>query len=118
MHHVFSCALPVLSEFLFCRENHGSEAIARGFDSPTSEAERIAMLKRLSAAVAARTADLVATMIEEYGAPSAFTGFAVAHAASVFLDMAETLEGYPLRRTISRAEVEMRPSGIAAGCTI
>ena len=50
--------------------------------SRTSVAERIAMLKRLSAAVATRADDLVATMIEEYGAPAAFTGFSVPHAAS------------------------------------
>ncbi|MEP9373498.1 aldehyde dehydrogenase family protein [Mesorhizobium sp. KR1-2] len=85
--------------------------------SRTSKAERIAMLKRLSAAVAARAADLVATMAEEYGAPGYFTGFAVQHAASVFLDMAETLESYEFRRTIGRAEVEMRPSGVAAAIT-
>ncbi|WP_454817244.1 aldehyde dehydrogenase family protein [Labrys neptuniae] len=83
----------------------------------TSKAERIAMLKRLSAVVAARSDDLVATMTEEYGAPAIFTSFAVPHAASVFLDMAETLEGYQFRRTIGRAEVEMRASGIAAAIT-
>jgi aldehyde dehydrogenase (NAD+) len=85
--------------------------------SRTSKAERIAMLKRLSAAVTARADDLVATMTKEYGAPAYFTGFAVQHAASVFLDMAETLESYEFRRTIGRAEVEMRPSGVAAAIT-
>lgn len=85
--------------------------------SRTSVAERIAMLKRLSAAVSAHADDLVATMIEEYGAPAAFTGFSVPHAALVFLEMAETLESYPFRRTIGRAEVEMRPSGVAAAIT-
>jgi aldehyde dehydrogenase (NAD+) len=85
--------------------------------SHTTKAERIEMLKRLSAAVTARADELVATMIEEYGAPAMFTGFVVPHAASVFLDMAETLEHYPLRRTIGRAEVEMRPAGVAAAIT-
>ncbi len=81
------------------------------------KAERIAMLHRLSAAVSARAGELTATMAEEYGAPAAFTGFSVQHAASVFLDMAKTLEAYDFRRTIGRAEVEMRPSGIAAAIT-
>ncbi|QTH21121.1 aldehyde dehydrogenase family protein [Rhizorhabdus wittichii] len=85
--------------------------------SRTSEAERIAMLKRLSEAVTPRADDLVATMIEEYGAPAAFIGFSVPHAASVFLEMAEVLESYPFRRTIGRAEVEMRTSGVAAAIT-
>ncbi len=85
--------------------------------SRTSVGERIAMLQRLSAAVTARADDLVATMAEEYGAPAAFTGFSVPHAASVFLEMAETLESYPFRRTLGRAEVEMRPAGVAAAIT-
>ncbi|WP_176593708.1 aldehyde dehydrogenase family protein [Sphingobium sp. EM0848] len=85
--------------------------------SRTSKAERIAMLERLSDAVAARTDDLIATMIQEYGAPALFTGFAVPHAASVFREMAETLESYSFSRTIGRAEVEMRPSGVAAAIT-
>ncbi len=85
--------------------------------SRTSKAERIAMLHRLSAAVSARADELTATMAEEYGAPAYFSGFSVPHAASVFLDMAKTLEAYDFRRTIGRAEVEMRPSGIAAAIT-
>lgn len=85
--------------------------------SRTSKADRIAMLKRLSAAVSARADDLIATMTEEYGAPAYFTGFAVQRAASVFLDMAKTLENYEFHRTIGRAEVEMRAVGVAAAIT-
>ncbi len=85
--------------------------------SHSSTADRIAMLKQLSASVSARADELVATMIEEYGAPAAFTGFAVPHAASVFLDMAHVLENYAFRRTIGHAEVEMRPSGVATAIT-
>ena len=85
--------------------------------SRTSKAERIAMLERLSAAVSARAAALTAVVAEEYGAPACFTGFSVPHAASVFLDMARTLDAYEFRRTIGRAEVEMRPAGIAAAIT-
>jgi aldehyde dehydrogenase (NAD+) len=85
--------------------------------SRTSKAERIDMLKRLSAAVSARATDLSATMIEEYGAPAAFIGFAVQHAAAVFLDMAKTVENYAFRKTIGRSEVDMRASGVAAAIT-
>jgi aldehyde dehydrogenase (NAD+) len=85
--------------------------------SRTSKSERIAMLNRLSAAVAARTDDLIAAMIEEYGAPASFTEFAVQHAATVFLDMAETLESYEFHRVIGRAAVEMRAPGVAAAIT-
>src|ERR1700688_1558148 len=56
--------------------------------SRTSKAERIAMLDRLSAAVSERAAELTAVMAEEYGAPAYFTGFSVAHAASVLLVLA------------------------------
>ena len=85
--------------------------------SRTSKAERIAMLERLSAAVSGRARELAAAMVEEYGAPAYFTGFSVPHAASVFLDMAKTLDAYEFRRTIGRADVEMRRSGIAAAIT-
>ncbi len=83
----------------------------------TPKAERIAMLRRLSESVAARADTLTAAMAEEYGAPSYFTGFSVPHAASVFRDMAQTLEAYEFRRTIGRAEVQMCPPGIAAAIT-
>jgi aldehyde dehydrogenase (NAD+) len=85
--------------------------------SRTTKSERIAMLHRLSEAVTARVSELTAAMSEEYGAPKQFTDFSVPHAASVFLDMAQTLDTYAFRRTIGRAEVEMRPSGIAAAIT-
>jgi len=83
----------------------------------TSKAERITLLERLSAAVSGRARDLTAAMAEEYGAPAYFTGFSVPHAASVFLDMAKTLQAYDFRRRIGHAEIEMRPSGIAAAIT-
>ncbi|MBP1847497.1 aldehyde dehydrogenase (NAD+) [Rhizobium petrolearium] len=85
--------------------------------STTTKAERIDMLKRLHAAVSARAGDLVDAMREEYGAPSTFIDFAAPRAGNVFLDMANTLESYDFRRHIGRAEVEMRPSGVAVAIT-
>ena len=85
--------------------------------SRTSKAVRIAVLKRLGAAVSARATELAGAMTEEYGSPGNFTAASVERAASVFLDMAKTLESYEFHRTIGRADVEMRPIGIAAAIT-
>lgn len=94
-------------------------AAKRAFPAFTgsSKAERIDMLRSLSAAVSARSAELTAAMAEEYGAPQYFTDFAVPHAASTFLDMAKVLEDYKFTRRIGRAEVTMQPVGIAAAIT-
>jgi aldehyde dehydrogenase (NAD+) len=85
--------------------------------SRSSKTERIALLKRLSAAAASRSDELAAAMTEEYGSPRPFTTASVARTASVFLDMAQVLETYEFCRTIGRAEVEMRPVGVAAAIT-
>lgn len=85
--------------------------------SNTTKEERIDMLQRLHAAVAARASDLIDAMREEYGAPSNFIDFSAPRAGNVFLDMAQTLEGYEFRRRIGGAEVDMRPSGVAVAIT-
>jgi aldehyde dehydrogenase (NAD+) len=82
--------------------------------SRTSKAERIALLRRLHDAVAARTDVLAAAMIEEYGAPQAFVGFSVAHAANLFLDMAHTVEAFEFTQTVGGAEVTLQPVGVVA----
>ena len=99
--------------------NAAVSAAKRAFPrfSRTSKSERIELLKRLSAAVSARSDALAATMKEEYGSPQPFTAASVARASSIFLDMATVLETYEFRRTLGRAEVEMRPAGIAAAIT-
>ena len=99
--------------------NAAVSAAKRAFGrfSRTSKDERIALLKQLSAAVAARSDELAATMTEEYGSPRPFTAASVARASSVFLDMAKVLQTYEFRRTIGRAAVEMRPAGVAAAIT-
>ena len=82
--------------------------------SRTSKAERIALLRRLHDAVAARTDVLAAAMIEEYGAPQAFVGFSVAHAANLFLDMANTVEAFEFTQTVGGAELTLQPVGVVA----
>ncbi|KQV27509.1 aldehyde dehydrogenase [Rhizobium sp. Root1203] len=94
-------------------------AARRAFQSfsRTTKSERIGMLKRLSAAIASRAEELSEAMALEYGAPQYFVGFSVPHAASVFLDMAETLAAYDFTRQIGRAEVTMQPLGVVAAIT-
>jgi aldehyde dehydrogenase (NAD+) len=82
--------------------------------SRTSKAERIALLRRLHDAVAARTDVLATAMIEEYGAPQSFVGFSASRAANLFLDMAQTLEAFEFRQTIGGAEVTLQPIGVVA----
>lgn len=99
--------------------NRAVAAARRAFPafSNTSKEERITMLKRLHAAVSERAGDLVEAMRVEYAAPSSFIDFAARRAGNVFLDMAEILESYDFRRRIGRADVEMRPSGVAVAIT-
>lgn len=85
--------------------------------SRTSRAERIAMLRRLHDAVSARAGNLREAMRDEYGAPASFLEFAVPHAASAFLHMAQVLEEYPFTRRVGRAEVTMTPLGVVAAIT-
>ena len=82
--------------------------------SRTSKAERIALLRRLHDAVAARTDALAAAMMEEYGAPQSFVGFSAAHAARLFHDMAETLEAFEFTQKVGGAKVTLQPVGVVA----
>jgi aldehyde dehydrogenase (NAD+) len=83
----------------------------------TTPKERAVLLRRLRDAVASRTADMSSAMTEEYGAPSHFTAFSVAHTASLFDDMATTVESYPFQRRIGRTEILMQPIGVVAAIT-
>lgn len=80
----------------------------------TSRSERIVMLHRLHDAVAARTDALVAAMIEEYGAPQTFVRFSATRAASLFLDMAQTLAAFEFTETVGGAQVTKLPIGVVA----
>jgi aldehyde dehydrogenase (NAD+) len=85
--------------------------------SRTPPAERAAMLRRLSSAVAAHGDRMAEAMRKEYGAPAPFVEYSAHRAGTVFLDMAATLEGYAWHRRIGKAEIEMRPVGVAAAIT-
>jgi len=80
--------------------------------SATSAEERIAALRRLQAAVAARRDELLDAVLVEYGAPVR-NQWMVDTAAQAFGDMITTLEGFSFTRQVGQATVEMAPVGVA-----
>ncbi|MCX4160326.1 MULTISPECIES: aldehyde dehydrogenase family protein [Paraburkholderia] len=90
------------------------DAAVRAFPafSRTSRSERIAILRRLHDALMARSDDLNAATIEEYGAPQARAQWSTRYAAEAFLSMATTLETYEFTRRVNTAEVVMEPVGV------
>jgi aldehyde dehydrogenase (NAD+) len=81
--------------------------------SRTSKLERIALLRRMHAAMKARREELLEAIVEEYGAPASRAGFMADHPASVLLDMARVLEDYQFTRRAGTADVVMEPLGVA-----
>lgn len=82
--------------------------------SRTTVPERVAMLKRLQAAVLARGDALRDATIREYGAPVSRAAWISQFAAQSFLDAAATLEGYEFSRVEGSSTVLMEPVGVAA----
>lgn len=79
----------------------------------TTKVERVAMLKRLQAAVLASTEQLRDSAIEEYGAPLARAQWVSQYASQCFANTAQTLADYELERSIGEARVRMEPIGVA-----
>ncbi|MGZ2746652.1 aldehyde dehydrogenase family protein [Burkholderia stagnalis] len=94
---------------------HAIAAAKRAFPafSRTGKRERIDMLKRMHAAVAARRDALVEAIVDEYGAPLAWAGWMADHASSVLLDTANVLADYAFTRRAGTADVVMQPLGVA-----
>jgi len=80
--------------------------------SRTTIAERIALLRRMHAAVEARGDDLFTAVLEEYGAPVNRGRWMVGHASSVFLDAIDTLEHFEFERRKGTATVVMQAVGV------
>ncbi|GLK72391.1 aldehyde dehydrogenase family protein [Ancylobacter dichloromethanicus] len=80
----------------------------------SSKAERIGMLRRLEAELAARAGDIAEATIAEYGAPAARVGFVTQYASQVFGSMARTLADYTFTRSIGDARVRLEPVGVSA----
>jgi aldehyde dehydrogenase (NAD+) len=81
--------------------------------SATSKEERIAALRRLQAAVAARTDEITDALVVEYGAPVR-NSYLAGSTVSAFEDMITTLEDFEFTRQVGAATVEMAPIGVAA----
>ncbi|SFN03241.1 aldehyde dehydrogenase family protein [Variovorax sp. OV329] len=80
----------------------------------TTKAQRIDMLRRLQAAVLARTEELRDVTIEEYGGPWARAQWVSRYASECFANAAQVLEAYPLSHPVGTATVTMQPVGVAA----
>ncbi|WP_230352703.1 aldehyde dehydrogenase family protein [Lelliottia sp. WAP21] len=81
--------------------------------SKTSKQERIAALKRMHAAVAARHDDLLEAVIEEYGAPASRSAWMARYPADVIAQVIEALEAFPFTTQVGAATVDMTPLGVA-----
>jgi aldehyde dehydrogenase (NAD+) len=85
--------------------------------SRTTKADRIALLHRLADALAARSADLVETAIEEYGAPQSRSAWMADYAVGTFRLAAQTLADYDFTRQVGTARVTMEPLGVIGAIT-
>jgi aldehyde dehydrogenase (NAD+) len=81
--------------------------------SRTPIGERIAMLKRMQAQLAAREDELLEAVIIEYGAPAARSRWMAAYPAAVIGDTIAGLEEVEFERRAGRARVKMYPVGVA-----
>src|ERR1700758_5751748 len=80
---------------------------------PTTKEERMEALRWLHKAVSARTDDLTAAMIEEYGGTAVFSRLIIEAAANVFLAAEKALHDLPLTRSWGKTTVTMEPVGVA-----
>lgn len=81
--------------------------------SRTTKQERIAALKRMHAAVAARHDDLLEAVIEEYGAPASRSAWMASYPAEVIAQAIEALEVFEFVTPAGAATVQMTPLGVA-----
>ncbi|MGO1070703.1 aldehyde dehydrogenase family protein [Lysobacter sp. CA199] len=80
----------------------------------TTKQERIDMLRRLQAAVLARTDDIREATIDEYGGPLSRSQWVSEYASQCFATAVKTLESYEFTRQVGDATVVMEPVGVAA----
>jgi len=78
----------------------------------TSVEVRMDYLQRLYDAVSARSADLVDTMIEEYGGPLRFSMATTQRAAASFLRAKELLKIFDFVRYVGKTKVVLEPLGV------
>lgn len=80
--------------------------------SRTTKEQRIDMLRRLHAAVAARADELTQAVVLEYGGPVSVRAPWIRAAAGNFLDLAEALQTFEFTRQVKSAQVIMQPVGV------
>lgn len=81
--------------------------------SQTTKQERIAALKRMHVAVAARHDDLLDAIVEEYGAPASRSAWMASYPAEVIAQAIEALEAFAFVTPAGAATVQMTPLGVA-----
>ncbi|MFK2905272.1 aldehyde dehydrogenase family protein [Dyella ginsengisoli] len=81
--------------------------------SRTTRDERLAMLRRMQAAMAAHEEALFEAIVTEYGAPVSRARWMAAYAHQVIGEAADTLAHYPFERAAGAAQVVMKPLGVA-----
>jgi aldehyde dehydrogenase (NAD+) len=81
--------------------------------SLTARSERIAMLERMRASVAAHEDELYEAIVREYGAPVSRGRWMARYAHQVIGEMIEVLMHYDFERQAGSARVVMQPLGVA-----
>lgn len=81
--------------------------------SKTTKQTRIAALQRMHAAVAVRHDDLLAAVVEEYGAPASRSAWMASYPAEVIAQAIAALEAFEFTTVAGAARVEMTPLGVA-----
>lgn len=79
----------------------------------TTREARIASLKRMHAAVAARHDDLLEAIIEEYGAPASRSAWMASYPAEVIAQAIDALTAFEFTTEVGAATVQMVPLGVA-----
>ena len=90
-----------------------SAAAAQDALARTTPAQRIAMLRRLHAAVLRRADELRDATILEYGGPVSRSSWVASFAASTFLDAAKTLQDFAFERRAGDSTVRLEPVGVS-----
>jgi aldehyde dehydrogenase (NAD+) len=81
--------------------------------SRTTREQRIAMLQRMQAAMAAREDDLFEAIVTEYGAPVSRARWMAAFSHQVIGEAAATLADYAFEHRAGTAQFVMKPLGVA-----
>jgi len=81
--------------------------------SRTTREERIAALRRMHRAIAAREGELMDAIVREYGAPTARGRWMATYPADVIAQAVDTLESFAFEEQAGSARVILTPLGVA-----